>query len=280
MPFDFDEQEFGRMMHRMVLAHLVRRGVTSRPEVVVPHKKSLFRLPDEILLDVLHRMDYATLHTLRNSCKRFRQLIKSSEFDKVMFRQVYDAAAIKSAFKRYAAAGLPGTVYDDKMGPKFEGPFLIPHAAFPIKLHPALQAVHWTTSKGGRKLTYNWPIHEGIKTSWMEENSTSPPVNFLSLMVDHYQFFISRQEKGETVKVGEVLECILQGFNETANTKMELQRTAGPRDAKKNGTRWLLPEKDPRPQPRELPDNFGMGLILKNTAELKNEKPFVVKRGL
>ncbi|GAA5886691.1 hypothetical protein JCM6882_005859 [Rhodosporidiobolus microsporus] len=63
-------------------------SATATPAPTAPHDDPvLFRLPTELLLDVLSQLSYEELHQVERVCKKMQALVKDKHLDSLLFRQ-------------------------------------------------------------------------------------------------------------------------------------------------------------------------------------------------
>ncbi|KAL9940670.1 hypothetical protein V8E36_000158 [Tilletia maclaganii] len=250
-----------------------RRSTSARLELSVhtspsASTMSLFEeLPLEILLPILLQLNYMALHTLRNTCWSFRILLAmNSVFDELMFRRSFDPAAIKALLQDYAAAKFPGAM------PPHGSLWLraerlnVPRAAFPIKIHPALQSFRWTFSGNGD--------NSSTAARWYTENATDPPVDNLQITAGSHLFETKRQKGLSTVQVGTVLKYLRDFFTDLAWEEQQLRRITGRRHTAKIETSWLIPTAYVQGKSGDVT----LGLDFDPTWELRMEQFFSARR--
>lgn len=212
---------------------------------VDPSSTSLLRLPNEVLLQIFLFLDYRALFTLRNTCQRFRLLTLHNTLDEVMFRSPYVEDKVRHALQEIAAAGYPEATSVDGD----EDKVAIHHAAFTIKLHPALQAFHWTRSDDRREIPYNLPSRTEFQAGWLTDNATSPAMSYLHACLETYIFEPSNdQRRRRPLQYPDDTRL----YSECWRTGGGLRRTVGRGDPSKNGTRWY-PD---RPQAAPIDDDL------------------------
>ncbi|KAL9940664.1 hypothetical protein V8E36_000152 [Tilletia maclaganii] len=196
----------------------------------------LLRLPNELLLEIFLLLDYWNLHSLRDTCQRFLLLIQHHAFDRVMFRASYDRENVQSALSQYSVAGSPGA---SRQNPRDVEQYVRP-VDFPIKLHPALQAISWRSDENHNTIIYTWPLESDHQS---RENATSPPLNFLETRVEAAAFALEPLEDSRPVSVAQALQRFRTGIDMTADGNgVELRCTVSCGGPENKSILWALEE--------------------------------------